>query len=99
MYNNYVLLCIPMPHTTLSIDKKIYKKTAKRAKKQHLSVSAIARMLLDAYAEGKINIMAVQIPEPIELKELSKEDISPELRKEADKVNNIDESQLINIPV
>ncbi len=86
-----------MAHTTLSIDKEIYKKTAKRAKKQHLSVSAIARMLLDAYAEGRINIMAIQAPSLVDLRELSPEEISPELQKNAEKAYNMDESEFINI--
>ena len=88
-----------MAHTTLSIDKSIYNKSARRAKKQHLSVSAIARMLLNAYAEGRINIMAVQMDEPVEFRELPDNEITPEMRKAADKIYNTKESELINIPI
>ncbi len=87
-----------MAHTTLSIDKTIYNQSAKRAKKQHLTVSAIARMLLDAYAKGKINIMAIQVDQPIEIHELSTSEITPEMRKKANTIYNMKKSELINIP-
>lgn len=48
-----------MDYTTLSIQKSIHRKASKAAKKQHLSVSAVVRMLLEAYAEGKIKIGAI----------------------------------------
>ncbi|MDP2691557.1 MAG: hypothetical protein Q8O95_04110 [bacterium] len=86
-----------MAHTTISVDKSIFTRTAKRAKQQHLSVSAIARMLLDAYASGRINVIAIQTEEPIELRELSKSEITPEMRKKADRVYKMNRSQLINI--
>lgn len=88
-----------MSHTTLSIDKTIYNKSARRAKKQHLTVSAIARMLLDAYAEGKIDIMAVQMVGPVEFRELPMEEITPAIQKKADKMYKAKKPQLINIPV
>lgn len=87
-----------MSHTTLSIDKAIYQKTVKRAEQQHLSVSAIARMLLDAYAEGRISIMAIQVESPLELRELSKKEITPKMRKAADKTYKASKAKLINIP-
>jgi len=88
-----------MEHTTLSIEKSIYNKSAKRAKKQHLSVSAIARMLLEAYAEGRINIMTIQIDPPVELYELSENEITPEIKKMAEEAYKTPKSKLINIPV
>lgn len=88
-----------MAHTTISVDKSIFQRTAKRAKQQHLSVSAIARMLLDAYAGGKINIIAVQADEPIELREFSEHEITPEMQAKADKIYKMNRSQLINIRV
>jgi hypothetical protein len=42
--------------TTLSIDKEIRDLAAKKAKQDKLSVSAVARMLLKDYADGKIEI-------------------------------------------
>jgi len=87
-----------MSHTTLSIDKNIYNKSAKRAKKQHLSVSAITRMLLDAYAKGQINIVAIQVDNPIELYELSNKEITPEVKKRSEKAYKTSKPKLINIP-
>ena len=45
-----------MTTSSLSIDKDIRDHAAKRAKADKLSVSAVARMLLRDYAEGKISI-------------------------------------------
>ncbi len=42
--------------TTLAIDKSIKDKASLRAKKDSLSVSAVARILLADYAAGKIEI-------------------------------------------
>lgn len=79
LYNNYVNYIIIMSsHTTLSIDKKIYNRAAKQAKKQHISVSAVARMLLDAYAAGHIHIGASPT---IEFGRLSNDEITPEIKK------------------
>jgi len=88
-----------MNHTTLSIDKTIYNKSSKRAKKQHLSVSAVARMLLEAYAEGRINVLAIEAVEPIELREVPEHEITPELRKAADRAYNTKRSKLMNISI
>lgn len=43
-------------NTTISIDKETRNRAAKRAKREKLSVSAIVRILLTDYAEGKITI-------------------------------------------
>lgn len=54
-----------MNHTTLSIDKSLYHKSAKRAKAAHLSVSTVANLLLKDYAEGRIKIAVIQVePSP-----------------------------------
>jgi|CXWL01.1.fsa_nt_gi predicted CopG family antitoxin len=87
---------IQMAHTTLSIDKKIYQRTAKRAKKQHLSVSAVARMLLEAYAAGRINVLAIQTVEPVEIREIPDHEITPEMRKAAEEAYNTPRSKLTN---
>jgi predicted CopG family antitoxin len=87
-----------MAHTTLSIDKDTYEKTAKRAKTQQLSVSAIARMLLNAYATGRINIAAVHADEAIALHELKEEEITPKMRKKADGAYKMNKNKLMNIP-
>jgi len=42
--------------TTLSIDKKTKNLALNKAKKQHMSVSAVARILLRDYALGNIEI-------------------------------------------
>lgn len=44
--------------TTLSVDKTIKAKASKKAKNDHLSVSAVIRILLSEYAEGHIVIGA-----------------------------------------
>lgn len=88
-----------MSTTTLSIQKHIYQKAAKRAKQQHLSVSAIARLLLNAYAEGRIDILAVQMDPPVELEELDEKELSPEILKTAQEAYNRPRSEFINIPV
>ncbi len=43
-------------NTTLSIDKEIRDMANKRAKKEHISISAVARILLSDYANGHISI-------------------------------------------
>lgn len=45
-----------MTQSTFTIDKKIRDAASKRAKVDQLSVSAVARMLLRDYAEGRITI-------------------------------------------
>lgn len=53
-----------MASTSLSIDKDVRDLAAKRAKADKLSVSAVARMLLRDYGEGKISIGATfSVPE------------------------------------
>ena len=52
-----------MATTTLSIDKDIRDLASKRASADKLSVSAVARMLLRDYAQGKISIGAT-VPSP-----------------------------------
>lgn len=88
-----------MAHTTLSIQKDIYQMATKRAKKQHLSVSAIARMLLMAFAMGKIDIGPIIVDEPVELIEIDPNDLSPELRRAAEEAYKKPRSEFINIPV
>ena len=44
--------------TTLLIDKNIRDKASLRAKKEKLSVSSVARILLSEYAEWNISIWA-----------------------------------------
>lgn len=43
-------------YTTISIDKETKERAAERAKKDRISVSVIARILLNDYADGKISI-------------------------------------------
>jgi len=88
-----------MAHTTLSIDKIIYNKSLKRAKKDYLTVSTVAKLLLKAYSEGKINILALQVDEPVEIRELQDHEITPELRRMADEARNKPLSEFINIPI
>lgn len=45
-----------MTQSTFTIDKKIRDAASRRAKVDQLSVSAVARMLLRDYAEGRITI-------------------------------------------
>ncbi len=47
--------------TTLSIDKVTKKKAEKMAEKMHLSLSSVARILLNDFADGKIQIATVMI--------------------------------------
>lgn len=88
-----------MAHTTLSIDKETYKKTSIKAKKDYLSVSAVATMLLNAYANGLIKIGPMMMDEPVELRELSDDEITPEIKRAANEAYNTPEEDLINIPV
>ena len=48
-----------MAHTTISVNKEVYKKVALKSDEDHLSISAVANMLLNAYADGIIKIMPV----------------------------------------
>lgn len=86
-----------MAHTTVSIEKSIFKRSAERAKTQHLSVSAVARMLLDAYAKGRINIMAIQASDTVDLEELQYEDLSQGDKRAADKAYNANSTEMMNI--
>ena len=47
--------------TTLSIDKTTKQKAEQMAKKMHLSLSSVARILLNDFADGKIQIATVMI--------------------------------------
>jgi antitoxin component of RelBE/YafQ-DinJ toxin-antitoxin module len=47
--------------TTLSIDKITKQKAEQMAKKMHLSLSGVARILLNDFADGKIQIATVMI--------------------------------------
>jgi len=48
--------------TTLSIDKTTKLKAEQMAKKMHLSLSGVARILLNDFADGKIQIATVMVP-------------------------------------
>lgn len=86
-----------MQATTLSIDKITHFKASKKAKLQHLSVSAVARMLLDAYGNGKINIMAVSVEEPVQLCEVSEREITTDMQKAAHRAYTMKRESLINL--
>lgn len=86
-----------MPSTTLSIDKHIYQQAAEKARIQSLSVSAVARMLLEAYSGGSIQIKAVAPEEPPQLCELPKAEITPAIRKAAHRAYKMKREQLINL--
>ena len=47
--------------TTLSIDKITKQKAGQMAKKMHLSLSGVARILLNDFADGKIQITTVMV--------------------------------------
>ncbi|KKP36237.1 hypothetical protein A2483_01595 [Candidatus Peregrinibacteria bacterium RIFOXYC2_FULL_33_13] len=60
-------------NTTISIDKKIRDKAARKAQDDQLSVSAVIRILLNDYADGKIQIGTRMVGEPmIEVIEVDK---------------------------
>ena len=48
--------------TTLSIDKITKRKAEQMAEKMHLSLSGVARILLNDFADGKIRIATVMMP-------------------------------------
>ena len=86
-----------MNTTTLSIEKSMYKRAAKRAKEEHISLSAVARMLLDAYSKGDIRIMAFQVNNPVELRELSSDEITHEIKGSLSAAKNLPDSAFTNI--
>ncbi|GEM_PF-3543380 len=47
--------------TTLSIDKVTKQKAEQMAKKMHLSLAGVARILLNDFADGKIKITTVMV--------------------------------------
>ena len=47
--------------TTLSIDKITKQKAEQMAKKMHLTLSGVARILLNDFADGKIQIATVMV--------------------------------------
>ncbi len=65
-------------NTTISIDKEIRDRAAARAKKEKISVSAIVRILLSDYAEGKIQI-GTRIPEVIQVSSIEVDEATQEL--------------------
>lgn len=56
-------------NTTISIDKETRDKAAERAKEEKISVSAVVRILLNDYAEGKIQI-GTRVPTDIQMTEV-----------------------------
>ena len=73
-----------MTISTLSIDKEIRDSAARRAKEDKLSVSAVARMLLRDYAQGRISITASFGSSETYHAEFI--EVDDELQKEMDKV-------------
>ena len=53
--------------TTLSIDKTTMQKAGEMAKKMHLSLSGVTRILLNDFADGKIQIATVMMVKDDEL--------------------------------
>ena len=53
--------------TTLSIDKTTMQKAGEMAKKMHLSLSGVTRILLNDFADGKIQIATVMVVKDNEL--------------------------------
>ncbi|MEK7524599.1 MAG: hypothetical protein AAB588_06255 [Patescibacteria group bacterium] len=53
--------------TTLSIDKVTKQKAEQMAKKMHLSLSGVTRILLNDFADGKIQITTVMVVRDDEL--------------------------------
>lgn len=86
-----------MKTTTLAIEKSIHERAAKRAKKEHISVSAVARILLEAYSSGKVNIVAVQATSPIEVYQHNDEELPQEIKNAAEKTYKKDRSEFVNL--
>jgi len=86
-----------MSTTTLSIDKSIHKRASKRAKKDHVSVSAAARILLDAYAKGDIQIMAFQFNKSVELYEHDPSELSTETKNAANRAYKRKRDEFVNL--
>lgn len=85
-------------NTSLLIDKEIHSMAKIRAKQDSLSVSAAARFLLKAYAEGKISIQAnAPSYNNISFQEVKKSDLSLELQQSADEAYLKEEDELVNI--
>jgi len=59
--NNFSAIIGQKDQTTLSIDKVTKKKAEQMAKKMHLTLSGVARILLNDFADGKIQIATVMI--------------------------------------
>lgn len=53
--------------TTLSIDKVTKRKADHMAKKMHLTLSGVTRILLNDFADGKIQISTVMVTRDVEL--------------------------------
>lgn len=53
--------------TTLSIDKETMQKAGEMAQKMHLSLSGVTRILLNDFANGKIQIATVMVAKDDEL--------------------------------
>lgn len=62
-----VLYINPMAkdQTTLSIDVQTKNRAEKMAKKLHLSLSGVARILLNDFADGKIQIATVMVNQDV----------------------------------
>jgi hypothetical protein len=86
-------------NTSLLIDKETHKIAGTRAKKDSLSVSAVARMLLRAYAEGKINIVASIENSDTEFdwKEVNSDNLTKEDLKLAKKAYKSKRNELVNL--
>jgi hypothetical protein len=86
-------------NTSLLIDKETHKIAGNRAKKDSLSVSAVARMLLRAYGEGKINIVATveTSHNPIEWSEVDSDELDKSTLNAAKKAYELAENELIDL--
>lgn len=72
-------------NTTVSIDKAICNRAAKRAKMEKVSVSAVVRILLSNYAEGKLHIHTVVSEEPV-IEKVEEIEVDEKTQKLMDKV-------------
>jgi hypothetical protein len=85
-------------NTSLVIDKDTHLIAKNRAKKDKLSVSAVARFLLKAYGEGRINISAQAVNySGVQLEEIQEIDLSAKTKKIAKEVYNTDSDKFVNI--
>jgi len=77
-------------------DSTLKKAAIKKAKQNGITLKAFLTYCLKGFLDDDINLNITQKKEPLILRQLSKHEITPELKTEAKKYYNMTEEEFIN---